>query len=131
MRVLQNERAIDLRRFPALPWIGALTVVYFIVGKLALKLAFVNASVSPVMPSAGIALAALLVLGYRTWPAIFLGAFLVSFTTTGNIGTSLGIAIGNTFEAVCGVWLVNRFAGGAAVFERADNVFKFAAAVIT
>jgi signal transduction histidine kinase/ActR/RegA family two-component response regulator len=131
MRVLQNERVIDLRRFPALPWIGALTVVYFIVGKLALKLAFVNASVSPVMPSAGIALAALLVLGYRTWPAIFLGAFLVSFTTTGNIGSSFGIAIGNTFEAVCGVWLVNRFAGGAAVFERADNVFKFAAAVIT
>jgi signal transduction histidine kinase len=94
-----------------------------------LKVAFLNASASPVWPSAGIALAALIVLGYRTWPAIFVGAFLVNFTTAGNIATSLGIATGNTLEAVCGAWLVNRFAGGVTVFDRAGNVFKFALAV--
>jgi len=54
------------RRFPTLPTIGALIVVYFIAGKLGLRLAFVHASASPVWPPAGIALATLLVLGYRT-----------------------------------------------------------------
>jgi signal transduction histidine kinase len=120
---------MNFRRIPTLPTIAVLTIIYFIAGKLALQVAFLNASASPVWPSAGIALAALLVLGYRTWPAIFIGAFLVNFTTAGNIATSLGIATGNTLEAVCGAWLVNRFAGGATIFDRAGNVFKFALAV--
>jgi len=67
---------------------------------------------------------------YRTWPAIFLGAFLVNVTTAGNIGTSLCIATGNTLEAVCGAWLVNQFAGGTRIFDRAQDVFKFALAVM-
>src|SRR5207302_11227482 len=114
------------RRSSTLPAMGILTLVYFIAGKLGLKLAFLHASASPVWPPAGIALAALLVLGYRTWPAIFLGAFLVNVTTAGNSATSLCIASGNTLEALCGAWLVNRFASGTRVFDRAQDVFKFA-----
>ncbi len=76
-------------------------------------------------PPAGIAVAALLVLGYRAWPAIFIGAFFVNLTTAGSLGTSLCIATGNSLEALCGAWLVNRFAGGTRVFDRAQDVFKF------
>ena len=118
------------RKIPTLPAIGALALIYFIAGKLALRLAFLHASASPVWPPAGIALAALLVLGFRVWPAIFVGAFLVNLTTLGNILTSLGIASGNTLEALCGAWLVNRFAGGARVFGRPQDVFKFALAAL-
>src|SRR2546423_11938299 len=100
------------RKFPTLPAIGALALIYVVAGKFALKLAFVNASASPVWPPAGIALAALLVLGYRVWPAIFIGAFAVNFWTTLNIFSSLGIACGNTLETLCAAWLVNRFANG-------------------
>ncbi len=121
---------MHLRRFSTLPATSVLTLFYFIVGKLSLKLAFVHASASPVWPPAGIALAALIVLGYRVWPAIFLGAFLVNVTTAGNIATSLCIATGNTLEAVCGAWLVNRFAGGTRVFDRPQDVFKFALAAV-
>jgi len=64
------------------------------------------------------------------WPAIFVGAFLVNTTTVGSIATSLGIATGNTVEALCGSWLVNYFAGGLHVFDRPQNVFKFAGAAI-
>ena len=53
-------------------------------GKLALKLAFLNASASAVWPCTGIALAALLIFGYRTWPAIFAGEPAVSRATTGR-----------------------------------------------
>src|SRR5881392_4261575 len=114
------------RAFSGLLVIGLLTVVYFIAGKFGLMLASLHASASPVWPPAGIALGALLVLGYRAWPAIFVGAFLVNVTTAGNFGTSLAIAAGNTLEALCGAWLVNRFADGIDVFERSKNVFKFA-----
>ena len=118
------------RKIPTLPSIGVLTLIYFVAGKLGLQLAFLNASASPVWPPAGIALAALLVLGYRVWPGIFIGAFFVNLLTAGNILTSLSIAGGNTLEAVCGAWLVNRFASGSHVFDRPQDVFKFALAAI-
>jgi PAS domain S-box-containing protein len=118
------------RAFSGLPIIGLLTLVYFIAGKFGLMLASLHASASPVWPPAGIALAALLVLGYRAWPAIFVGAFLVNVTTAGNFATSLAVASGNTLEAMCGAWLVNRFAGGTTVFDRPQGVFKFALAAV-
>ena len=116
------------RRFSGLPLIGSLAVIYFIAGKLGLMLASLHASASPVWPPAGIALAGSLLLGYRAWPAIFIGAFLVNVTTAGNVATSFAIATGNTLEALAGAWLVNRFAGGTNVFDRLQGVFKFALA---
>src|SRR6266513_918354 len=118
------------RTFSGLPVVGLLTLVYFIAGKFGLILASLHASASPVWPPAGIALAALLVLGYRAWPAIFVGAFLVNVTTVGNVATSLAIASGNTLEAICGAWLVNRLAGGTTVFDRPQGVVKFALAAV-
>ena len=114
------------RKIPTLPAIAILALAYFVAGKLSLHLAFVNASASPVWPPAGIALAGLLLIGLRAWPAIFIGAFLVNLTTAGSILTSLGIAGGNTLEAICAAWLVSRFANGTSAFERAQDVFKFA-----
>src|SRR5260370_12719257 len=111
--------------FSTMAVIGSLTGVYLIEGKFGLMLASLQASASPVWPAAGIALAALLVLGYRVWPAIFLGAFLVNVTTAGSVATSLAVASGNTLEAVCGAWLVNRLAGGTTVFDGPQGVFKF------
>jgi len=116
------------RRFSGLPLIGTLAVIYFIAGKLGLMLASLHASASPVWPAAGMALAALLLFGYRIWPAIFVGAFLVNVTTAGNVATSFCIALGNTLEALAGAFLVNRFAGGKNVFDRPQGVFKFAIA---
>ena len=116
------------RRFSGLPLIGILAVIYFIAGKLGLMLASLHASASPVWPPAGIALAGLLLLGYRAWPGIFIGAFLVNVTTAGNVATAFAMATGNTLEALVGAWLVNRFAGGTNVFDRPQGVFKFALA---
>ena len=103
----------------------ALAAVYFCAGKLGLSLAYVHASASAVWPPSGLALAALLLWGYRLWPGIFLGAFLVNITTQGSVATTLGIATGNTLEALLGAWAINRFANGAKAFERARNIFKF------
>src|SRR6266487_1515497 len=120
--------AMQSRRFSGLRVIGILAIIYFVAGKLGLMLASLHASASPVWPPAGIALAALLLLGYRAWPAIFIGAFLVNVTSAGNVATAFAIATGNTLEAFVGAWLVNRFAGGTNVFDRPQGVFKFALA---
>jgi len=114
------------RRFSGLPLIGVLAIIYVIAGKIGLNLASLHASASPVWPPAGIALAALLLFGFRVSPAIFVGAFLVNLTTAGDIFTSVAIASGNTLEAIAGALLVNRFAGGKNVFDRPQGVFKFA-----
>lgn len=114
------------RRFAGLPLIGILAVAYFVAGKLGLMLASLHASASPVWPPAGIALAATLLFGYRVWPAIFVGAFLVNVTTAGNVATSVAIGMGNTLEALAASWLVNRFAGGKNFCDRPLGIFKFA-----
>ena len=105
--------------------LAALAGVYFVAGKLGLRVAYVHASATAVWPCTGIALAAFLTLGYRAWPAIFAGAFLVNLTTAGSIATSIGIGVGNTLEGVMGCYLVGRFAGGRHAFERAQDIFKF------
>jgi len=105
--------------------IAALAVLYFFAGKFGLSLAFVNRSASAVWPPTGLSLAALLLGGRKLWPGVFAGAFLVNITTQGTWLTTLGIATGNTLEAVVAAALVERFAGSASAFERTVNVFKF------
>jgi signal transduction histidine kinase/ActR/RegA family two-component response regulator len=100
--------------------------VYFVAGKFGLMLAFVNASATVVWPPTGLAIAALLLLGIEFWPAILLGAFAVNLTTSGDVPSSVGIAVGNTLEAVIATTLVHRWAGGPTAFERPQGVLRFA-----
>jgi diguanylate cyclase (GGDEF)-like protein len=105
---------------------GVVAAVYFLVGKLGLSLAFVHPCSTAVWPPSGIALAAFLILGYRVWPGVALGAFLVNVTTAGSTWTSIAIAVGNTLEGVAGAYLVSRFANGARCFDRVQDTLKFA-----
>ncbi len=105
--------------------IAVLAIVYFIAGKLGLRLAYVHPSATAVWPPTGISLVVLLVLGYRVWPGIFLGAFLVNLTTAGSVPVCLGIATGNTLEGLLGCYLLNKFAGGESAFKSAKGVLAF------
>jgi PAS domain S-box-containing protein len=116
----------------ALCSILGLALVYLVAAKLGLQLALVNKYATAVWPPTGIALAALLIGGYRLWPGVLIGAFVANVTTGETLSVSavlasLGIAMGNTLEAVLGAYLVNRFAGGRRAFDRAADVFRFAA----
>ncbi|HEX2523987.1 MAG TPA: MASE1 domain-containing protein [Terriglobia bacterium] len=102
-----------------------LAAVYILAGKIGLQLAIFHPSATPVWPPTGISLAAFLLLGYWVWPAIFVGAFAVNVTTAGSIGSSLGIATGNTLEGLVGALLVNRFANGRNSFARQGDTLKF------
>jgi diguanylate cyclase (GGDEF)-like protein len=106
--------------------IAVLAAVYFIAAKLASGLAYHDLpNAIPVWPSAGIALAALLLRGNAVWPGILLGAFSANLVTTGSIFASLAIAGGNTAEALVGAWLVRRFARGPEAMDRTRDVLKF------
>src|SRR3954468_13549138 len=99
-----------------------LTLCYALVARASLLLAFAHTNATPVWPPSGIAFAAVLLLGYRAWPAILLGALaanLATFTTnglpfnTGLVTASLLIAVGNTMEALAGAWLMRRYTDAA------------------
>ena len=92
--------------------------LYFLSGKFGLSLAYFNASASPIWPPTGLALAIVLLGGYRYGLPIFVGAFLVNITTQGSVLTSAAIAIGNTLEALLGAWLVQKFVGSSRIFHR-------------
>jgi diguanylate cyclase (GGDEF)-like protein len=102
-----------------------LAAVYYFAAKLGLRFAYINSSVTTIWPPAGIALAAFVLLGYRVWPAILGAAFLANFTTTGFVGPSIGIAIGNTLEGLLAAYLVNRYARGGRVFDRVRDILRF------
>jgi signal transduction histidine kinase/integral membrane sensor domain MASE1 len=104
-------------------------IVYFVAGKLGLAFAFENPSVSPFWPPTGVAIAALLVLGLRLWPAVMLGAFLVNVTTAGNALTAAAIAAGNTLEGVLTATLMARLASAPKALEQPRDVLTFAAVV--
>ncbi|HEV7747586.1 MAG TPA: MASE1 domain-containing protein [Pyrinomonadaceae bacterium] len=107
----------------------AVAAFYFAAAKIGLSFAYINASVSPVWPPTGVAIAAVLMLGYRSWLGIFLGAFLVNLLTPLPIGAAAAIAVGNTTESVATLFLL-RTLGFHQQFDRARDVFKFVIAVV-
>nr|WP_249795068.1 MASE1 domain-containing protein [Bradyrhizobium sp. Oc8] len=104
----------------------AIGVIYFVLAKGGLALASIHPSATPIWPPTGLALAAVLLWGYRTWPAIFIAAVIANATTAGSVATAIAIATGNTLEAVVGAYLVNRWSRGRHTFSRPNSVAKFA-----
>ena len=89
--------------------LAVLFVAYIAAGKIGLSFASVNPSSSAIWPPTGIAIAALILFGYRFWPAIFLGSFFLNLGTQGTLLTSLSIATGNTLEPLVGTYFTNTF----------------------
>jgi integral membrane sensor domain MASE1 len=102
--------------------IAALAAAYYGAAKLGLELAFETSSVTAVWPPTGIALAALVLGGYRLWPGVALGAFLANSWTGIPIYAVLGITVGNTLEAVVGTYLVGRLTDFRPTLERVRDV---------
>ncbi len=89
--------------------IGAfVTVVYFALARLGLLFASYHVNSSPVWPASGFAVSLLLLTGLRYWPSILLGAFFANLIAPTSAMISLGIAAGNTTEAILGAWIFAR-----------------------
>jgi PAS domain S-box-containing protein len=104
----------------------AIAAIYFVLAKAGLALASLNPSATPIWPPTGVAIAVLVLRGYRVWPAIFVAAFVANVTTAGSLATSLAIAAGNTLEGVVACYLMNVWSNGRRTFDTSTTVAKFA-----
>lgn len=84
----------------------AIATIYFLSARLGLSFAFEQENISPIWPPTGISIAALFIFGYRVWPAIFIGALAVNLSTGIPVLAAIGIALGNTLEALTAVYLM-------------------------
>ena len=107
--------------------VALVAAVYFGGAKLGLNLAVGHGVITPVWPPTGIAIAALLLLGPRLWPAVAIGAFAGNATSGVSLWVAAGIAVGNTLEAVVAVYLLRRVSFRVS-FERMQDVVRFACA---
>ena len=96
-------------------------LIYFFTGKLSLLLAIPPGYATAVWPPSGVALAAVLLIGYQVWPGIFVGSILSNFSNTFDFTTGLtifhsiailtSIGVGAVLQAVTGTYLIRRFVG--------------------
>ena len=91
--------------------VGLLAGTYFGTARLGLMMDAVSGFATLVWPPTGISLVALLLLGYRLWPGIALGALLVNWSIGAPFFTACGVGMGNTLEALIGAYLVQRWGG--------------------
>jgi integral membrane sensor domain MASE1 len=84
-------------------------VAYLAAAKFGFSLAFATKQVTAIWPPTGIAIAALLLYGYRVWPGIWLGAFASNALSSEPVWTAAAIATGNTLAPVFGAYLLRRF----------------------
>jgi PAS domain S-box-containing protein len=108
---------------------GLLAAAYWAAAKLSLLLAIPPGYATAIWPASGIALAGLLILGVRAWPAVWLGSLAANVAVEALVPVSLLIATGSSAQAAAAATLVRRLIGGVPYrFESADQVVKFAAA---
>jgi len=98
------------------------TLAYITVARIGLSLDTVGGFATLVWPASGIALASLLLGGFRLWPAITLGAFTANYLTGAPVLAALGIAIGNTLEALTGAYLLGKVPGFRHQLDRVRDV---------
>src|SRR5260370_12764419 len=101
-----------------------LAAIYFVAAKLALLAAIPPGYATAVWPPSGIALAALLLVGSRVWPGIWLGAALVNTTVQSSPLAAALMGGGNSLEALVGAALVRRYLGAPREFERGEDVLR-------
>jgi PAS domain S-box-containing protein len=127
-------------RFPALSAVlsaviyaielAIIAASYFGLAESALLLPAINPAATPLWPPTGIALAFVLLRGYRVWPAILVSSFSANAVSSGTMTASwlfqsTFIAIGTTLAAFAGAWLINHRSYGAKTFFTPLGIGRF------
>ncbi len=123
---------------PSYRWllkILGLAIAYFMAGKLSYFSTIPPGYDSAIWPPAGVALAGVLIYGYRVWPGILLGAFLLNGLIPELTGLNLDmltsvlvtlvISIGSSLQAIVGTYLVKRYAGFPNGLKHEKDVLLF------
>ncbi|MEO1086202.1 MAG: MASE1 domain-containing protein, partial [Acidobacteriota bacterium] len=111
LRPRMREEAPSKAPLQVVLLVAIIVSAYFVTGRIGLDLSQIAGSVTLIWAPTGISLAALILGGLRLWPGVWLGAFLVNSTVGVPWPAALGIACGNTLEAVVGAVLLTRWWG--------------------
>lgn len=108
---------------------------YYLTGRLGLLLAIPPGYATAIWPPSGMALAAVLLLGYRISPAIFFGSFVVNLFVSFDASSqtailkslllAAGIGLGATAQAVAGAFLVRKYLQFPNTFVKDKDIILF------
>jgi len=112
-------------RANALAWAVATAAAYALLARVVLAFYSTNGMVSVFWPGAGVALAALLLGGWRFAAAVFLGAFVGEIWTGRTVGPAVLVALGALLEAALGTWLLRRKGGFDISLRTPRDFFRF------
>lgn len=105
-----------------------IAVLHYCLASTSTALFFEN-SVTPLWPSAGLFLAAILLLGYRILPILFVSdlaiGWLVLYKDISMVAPIVMTAIADIADALLVAILIQRFIGYTNLLERAQNVLLF------
>ena len=132
LRENRNQQALQ-----AVGQILAVAALYFFVARLSLLLAIPPGYSTPVWPASGVAIAALLLYGYRLWPGVLLGSFLANILTAFDPSTTItllkslavaaSIGLGASLQAWVGACLIRRYVDLNSGLTEAGSVCCFLA----
>lgn len=105
--------------------VAGVALVYVLAALAGLSLDRVSGFATLVWPPTGLALAAVLMLGARIWPGIFVGAFIANLITGALTLTAAGIATGNTLEALAGGYALLQVTGFRRSLDGLRDVIAF------
>jgi GAF domain-containing protein/CHASE1-domain containing sensor protein len=112
--------------------VAIMALVYCLAGRIALFMAIPPGYATAVWPAAGLALAGVLLRGYRLWPGIVLGSFFVNVWTSWEVTSGLAIlkslalpttiGAGAALQAVAAACLVRRLVGSGTLLANEREI---------
>jgi PAS domain S-box-containing protein len=104
---------------------AAVAGAYFVAAAIGFRLAFIAEQITTVWAPTGIAIASLLLGGFRLSPGIWVGALVANLGTGAPPWTAVVIATANCLEAVSAVWWLRKVPQFDFGFRRIADVLAF------
>jgi PAS domain S-box-containing protein len=107
--------------------IAIIAVLYVGLASTAQLFPAIAAVQTPLWPPTGLALAIILLRGYRSWPGIFIGSLAATTIAAGTLTVQgPALALGTTLGALAGARLINYWSYGTKTFHTAIGIARFA-----
>ncbi|MCX2746078.1 MASE1 domain-containing protein [Mangrovivirga sp. M17] len=111
-----------------------LSLIYILAALMGIKTMMPDINITPVWPATGIIFAFVLLMGYQSWPGVFIGSLISNFLLFNFFGytfdydsilAAVFISIGHTVEVLVGFILVKFYIKTDKIFVKTIDTFKF------
>src|SRR5689334_11995103 len=103
---------VSIQKFQSLPYplrMLILAGLFILLGRIGLLYSSTHYGVSLIWPPSGIAVAAFLLFGNKSWPGIMLGALIVNYSGGIPLPGAAIVSVGSTLEAFAGAYILLHF----------------------